>query len=132
MSDKTNDFKDWMDERRLKASGVCEALHVSEQTIHQWRSFGVPPRRIPHVERYMAEWIDPASVVPPITDEAISAFVEAKQNLVLHPTEEEFDAWNRAALAERKTLKAWAHDGLGELATQNQGTGTLGNGTQGP
>ena len=91
-----------MDERRLKASDVCEALHVSEQTIHQWRSFGVPPRRIPHVDRYMLEWVDPANVQPGITDEALAAFVESKQNLVLHPTEDEFDAWNRAALAERE------------------------------
>ena len=131
VNEKPNEFKEWMDERRLKASDVCEALHVSEQTIHQWRSFGVPPRRIPHVDRYMLEWVDPANVQPPgITDEALAAFVESKQNLVLHPTEDEFDAWNRAALAERKTLKDWAHDGLAEIASIAHPS--RGNGTEGP
>lgn len=68
MSDEPNAFRDWMDERRLKAADVCEALHVSEQTVHQWRTYGVPERRRPHVERYMAEWTDPASTPPGITD----------------------------------------------------------------
>lgn len=129
---KTNplEFKDWMDARGLKTKDVAEALHVDDATIRNWRSTGVPPRRLPHVARYMAEWSDPATPShPPITDEVLEAFVQAKQNLVLHPSEDEFEAWSLAALAQRKTLKTWALDGLGELAgiTQARGNGTEGS-----
>ena len=119
-----------MDERRLKATDVCDALHVSEQTIHQWRCLGVPARRLPHVARYMAEWTDPAThsnsqIHAPITDEVISAFVDSGQNLIIHPSEESFEAWSQAALSERKTLKTWAHDGLEQLAALNNSSASV-------
>jgi transcriptional regulator with XRE-family HTH domain len=54
-------FKSWMDQRGLSASDVAKSLGTEEQTIRKWRSQGVPERRRPHVERYMAEWIDPSA-----------------------------------------------------------------------
>ena len=119
-----------MDDRRLKASDVCEALHVSEQAIHNWRSQGVPPRRLPHVERYMAEWIDPSIAAPVVTEDNIRALRES-QNLVLKPTADQFDAWDRASRKDgAETLHAWATRGLDALAGTAEGkadhTGTHG------
>ena len=107
-----------MDARGLKTKDVAESLHVDEATIRNWRSTGVPPRRVPHVERYMAEWTDPAATShPSISDEEVTAFAESNQNLVLHPTEDEFDCWTAAFKASQSpTLKQWALDGLNELA----------------
>lgn len=50
-----------MDERGLSASDIAAALGTEEQTIRKWRSQGVPARRGPHVERFMAEWVPVAS-----------------------------------------------------------------------
>jgi SOS-response transcriptional repressor LexA len=88
-----------MDSRRLKASDICDALHVSEQTIHQWRSMGVPPRRKPHVMRFMAEWLE-ANEKPTDGEDGL-------QTLVLTPTIDEFEQWNEAALEEGLTIKKW-------------------------
>ena len=56
-----DEFKEWMDARGLSAADVAHALGTEEQTVRKWRSQGVPDRRRPHVERYMSEWVDPAS-----------------------------------------------------------------------
>lgn len=50
-----------MDARGLSASDVAREMRVDEATVRNWRSQGVPARRRPHVERYMAEWTDPAA-----------------------------------------------------------------------
>ena len=110
-----------MDDSRLKASDVCEALHVSEQAIHNWRSQGVPPRRRPHVERYMAEWKNPKVTTPAITEDNIRALRES-QNLVLRPTTAQYDAWDRASRKEdAETLHIWAMQGLDTLAGIEEG-----------
>lgn len=102
MSDDPNFFRDWMDERRLKAADVCDPLQVSMQTIHQWRSYGVPERRVPHVRKFMDGWKDPSAAEP----EARIAELRA-ESFVMKPTEEQFDAWNRAANAEGQTVREW-------------------------
>lgn len=61
MKQCADDLKDWMDARGLSAAQVAKELGTEEQTIRKWRSQGVPDRRRPHVERYMAEWVDPAT-----------------------------------------------------------------------
>lgn len=122
MSEETNEFRDWMDEHRLKAIDVCEALHVSEQAIHNWRSQGVPPRRHPHVERYMAEWVDPSAVVVPSISEANIQALRERQNLVLRPSDEQFEAWDRASRKDgAETLHEWAMRGLNSLANLDSG-----------
>lgn len=77
-----------MDERRLKAADVSLPLQVSEQTIHQWRTYGVPERRRPHVERFMAGWVDPA----------LAAKSEGEMNaLRIEFTDAEIDEVSKAA-----------------------------------
>jgi transcriptional regulator with XRE-family HTH domain len=61
MSKRGTDLKQWMDARGISALEVAKALGTEEQTVRKWRSQGVPPRRISHVERYMSEWIDPST-----------------------------------------------------------------------
>lgn len=125
MNVEINEFREWMDARRLRAADVCEALHVSEQAIHNWRSAGVPPRRIPHVKKYMAEWVDPAStpVGQAVTNEAVRLLAESRQNLILRPSSAEFDAWSAAFKAsDCETFQQWAMDGLNSLAEAREST----------
>jgi transcriptional regulator with XRE-family HTH domain len=123
--DPTERFKEWMQERRLKAADVCSALHVSEQAIHNWRSAGIPPRRWVHVERYMEEWTDPTprsvTATREISDEDLEAF-RTSDALVLRPTEGQFDQWDRASRkANAGSLKEWIITGLDELAEREIG-----------
>ena len=67
-ADPSDDFRKWMDSRKLRAADVCGPLHVSEQAIHNWRSAGVPPRRWPHVRKLMSEWADPPGEGEPPED----------------------------------------------------------------
>lgn len=107
-----------MDERRLKASDVCDSLHVSEQAIHNWRSQGVPPRRQPHVVKYMAEWVEPSQRVvatPEITAEAIERLMQ--DQILIQPTPEQYERWDRASRkAAAPTFRDWIINGLDELA----------------
>lgn len=65
MAPHEDDLKSWMDSRGLSAAEVARSLGTEEQTVRKWRSQGVPARRLPHVVRYMAEWIDPTTPAPP-------------------------------------------------------------------
>jgi len=99
-----------MDERRLKASDMARAFHVAEQTIHHWRSSGIPARR----QAQVAEWI---------AERERGEFGDSIDSLrprafVLEGTREEFDAWQRAALSEGKIFDEWVHDGLIRLARE--------------
>lgn len=108
-----------MDARGLKAADVAAELHVEEQTVRSWRSQGIPNRRLPHVLRYMEEWKAPvpAADQSTFTDQAVADFVASRQNLVLHPEPEVFNAWTAAFKHSRaETLEQWAIDGLSELA----------------
>jgi len=110
-------LKEWMDDRRLKASDVCNALQVSEQTIHQWRSYGVPARRQPHVERYMAEWVDPSTNPLPVsTDNNI---------LRIEFDDAELDAVSEAAAIVNSPIRdfvrrAAVHQARAETAKANE------------
>jgi hypothetical protein len=91
-------FRRWMDERKLTAAEVSGPLGVSVQTVHNWRSAGVPRRRLPHVRDLMDRW------------DTISG--QCFNSLVIRASPEQFERWNRAALAEGKTLSRWAEDVL--------------------
>jgi hypothetical protein len=128
MNQSPDDLKSWMDARGLAAGDVAKALGTEEQTVRKWRSQGVPPRRLPHVQRYMAEWTDPATLAPPITEENIRALRES-QNLILRPTEHQFKAWDRASRrVDAEDIEEWAIRGLDALAQKEHGkaTGTHG------
>lgn len=117
-----NFFKDWMDERRLKAEDVAGHFHASIQTIHNWRSSGVPDRRRPHVEQFMADWIDPVS------QQAADPNADARRlgQLVIRVTGEQFNRWNHAANTTPGgpfLMEDWAVRALEEAAREYEQAG---------
>lgn len=113
-----------MDERRLKAEDVAGHFHASIQTIHNWRSSGVPERRVPHVEKFMAEWIDPVS------QKAADPNADAQRlgQLVIRVTGEQFNRWNHAANTTPGgpfLMEDWAVRALEEAAREYELAGKL-------
>jgi hypothetical protein len=104
MALKENPFRKWMDENKLSASELAGPLGVSVQTIHNWRSAGVPPRRQPYVRDTMARWHVIAS--------------RPMNSFLITAGEKQFEQWSEAALASGKTLVRWATDSLDELAAR--------------
>ncbi len=104
-------FRDWMDDHRLKALEVAGRLRVSEQTVHNWRSSGIPPRRRLEVEEFMRNF--------QAQSDAKVAELRA-QTLVIETSREEFRRWNKVALAEGKIIEDWVKDGLNQMAQEAQ------------
>lgn len=105
MALKENPFRQWMDENRLAAADLAGPLGVSIQTIHNWRSAGVPTRRQPYVRDTMARWHVIAS--------------RPMNSFLITAGEKQFEQWSEAALAAGKTLVKWATDGLDEMAAKH-------------
>lgn len=101
----TDEFIAWMDAKRLRAEDVGKRLHVSAQTIRNWRASEIPARRHAEIRKLMSEWDD--------------ACID---RIVLTPTPKQFDTWNRAANAEDLTIRQWATKGLDELAKDYDST----------
>lgn len=113
-----------MDERRLKAEDVAGHFHASIQTIHNWRSSGVPDRRRPHVEQFMADWIDPVS------QKAADPNADAQRlgQLVIRVTGEQFNRWNHAANTTPGgpfLMEDWAIRALEEAAREYEVAGKV-------
>lgn len=80
---------------------------VSEQTLYNWRStVGVPPSRVEWVRGRMAEF------------EKLESAAPLPDRLTLEATPDQFDDWNRAALAQGKILRQWAADALDDAAAE--------------
>jgi len=103
-------FRDWMEDRRMKAADVVGALFVSEQSVRNWRSAGVPPRRRPQLADWMAE-VDAAR-------QETAVDLLRIRPLVVETDPAEFHAWENAALQEGKTLTEWARRGLTKMASR--------------
>jgi len=114
VNEGTELFKNWMDEHRLRAADVCGALQVSERTVHQWRSLGVPPRRFPHVKKLMEEWKFP---VHPPGKEDVERLRHHK--LTVFADQSQMDRWTIAFKnSSAKTLSQWMEEGLDRLAKE--------------
>ncbi len=101
-----------MNDRGLSTKDVAPGLHVEEQTVRNWRSNGVPERRQPHVEKFMADWDRAAKESESKPGENLS-----QQPLVLHPSREQFRLWEKAAYnAGEIHLEDWAINALDQLA----------------
>lgn len=109
MDDLSTTFRQWMDDEKLTAADVAHHLSVSEQTIHNWRSAGIPPRRQPHVRAFMAK-------------HHTRREKPFGNSITVHITDTQFDSWNRAAMREQKTILEWAVQGLDELAAEHEQT----------
>ena len=100
-------FKDWLDERNISPEDAAEMFGKSVGTIRNWRSAGVPDLVRPWVEQRMAE-LNPT---PATLD-----------RLILEVTNEQFAAWNDAALDHGIRLKDWAVQTLDEAASDATGS----------
>ena len=128
--DAPHSFREWMDQNRLRAEDVAAALQVSEQTIHNWRSAGVPARRLPHVQSFMESWIDPRERDRDAATGQLHTPTQVPAELrldafIMRPGEEEFDDWNRAANAANLTVREWITDTLERAAREFKLTGRL-------
>ncbi|MEK7951644.1 S24 family peptidase [Luteolibacter soli] len=131
-------FREWMDQNRLRAEDVAGPLQVSEQTIHNWRSSGIPARRLPHVQAFMTAWIDPrdreTDREPGRDRDATTGHFHTPTQVpaelridafIMRPAEDEFDDWNRAANASGLTVREWITDTLDRAAREFKRTGRL-------
>ncbi|MCW1926533.1 S24 family peptidase [Luteolibacter arcticus] len=125
-NDDPNFFKEWMDRNRLRAEDVTGPLQVSEQTIHNWRSAGVPARRVPHVQAFMESWADPREAAAAPSAAPLPALEDLRlETFIMRPSEEEFDTWNRAANAAGLTIREWISETLERAAEDFRKTGEL-------
>ncbi|RYD38433.1 MAG: S24 family peptidase [Verrucomicrobiaceae bacterium] len=123
-----------MDQNRLRAEDVAAPLQVSEQTIHNWRSSGVPARRLPHVQSFMESWVDPRGLERERDRDATTGQIHTPTQVpaelrldafVMRPGLDEFDDWNRAANASGLTVREWITDTLERAAREFKRTGRL-------
>jgi hypothetical protein len=92
-------LNEWMDANEISAEKAAEIFGKSEGTIRNWRSQGVPANQCKWVEKRMTEWS--GKPLPTLPD-----------RITLEITAEQFDLWNRAALASRQIVREWAADVL--------------------
>jgi hypothetical protein len=104
-------FNDWMDDRGISPEKAAGLFGKSAGTIRNWRSGGVPENLRDWVIKRMEE-LNKTTPAPVVLPERIS----------LELTAEEFDTWNRAALAEGKILREWIIDAL-DRAAEDEGEG---------
>jgi hypothetical protein len=125
----TQDFKEWMDERGLKAADVAREMRVDEATVRNWRSGGVPARRLPHVQAFMASWVDPSTVAPV---KSLQDYFPPGSMIHLTPDQDQFDRWTAAfKKSSEPTFREWAEHGLDRIADEVLGSEGNANGTSG-
>lgn len=110
------EFSQWMEAAGISLSDAAELFGVSEQTLYNWRSTaGVPDRKLDWVQSQMAGFEKKTSNSPTL------------DRLVLEITNEQFAAWNVAALDEGLLLKDWAIQTLDDVAADSTGSGEAPN-----
>lgn len=106
-------FADWLDRHEIGVSEAARLFGCSEQTIYKWRSArGIPDKK--------DEWVT----------STMERYLRSKEErlpdkLVLTPSPEQFDEWNRSALAEGKIVREWILEKLDDAASEID-TGSLG------
>lgn len=106
------EFAQWMDEVGILLSEAAELFGVSEQTLYNWRSTaGVPDRKLEWVRTQMDAYGRKATQAPQL------------DRVVLEITDEQFAAWNDAAMAAQLRLKDWCITTLEAAAEEQTGSG---------
>jgi hypothetical protein len=101
----TSDFFTWLDQHpQADLNTVAEKTGNDRNTISGWRSRGIPKGKRYACQAMMLEFSSP----------------RAPQNAILmRPSYEPFQRWNRAALDSGQTIEDWAFEGLEELAARH-------------
>lgn len=111
MDDFTKQFVEWMDTHNLSPKDISVALGAEIQTIRQWRSLGVPRRRVPHLTIFMKNW-------GKFADAPVSG--SQSQPLTLYPSTAQFRRWGDAAAARGKNVLDWAMEELEAAAAEEE------------
>lgn len=91
----------------LDREWLAGKLGVSKRTVDNWLSAGAP---IPELKLALIRGLM-----------ATEKLALTKQNLVIHPTREQFANWTKAFKhSEHETLEEWAAAGLDELADEHE------------
>lgn len=105
MSDEfTADFFTYID-RHMSRDQVATALGNSRQTLSSWKSIGIPKGK-----RFACK---------ALLDSHKAGTSSATNIIIMRPSYDQFQRWNRAALSEGKTIEDWAFDGLEEMAAEH-------------
>jgi len=95
----TDDFFNWVDSVGYTREQVCEKLGVNKRTISNWKSLGIPVRKVDAVKELLSGSM-------------------AMNVMILKPTYEQFKKWNQAALDAGQLVEDWAFSGLEEVANE--------------
>lgn len=99
----TVEFFQWVDNLKGGVKDASQMLNKSSGTVANWRSIGIPKNSIPACKMVMHE-------------DQVSQIKQARSNLVMQPTREQFNRWNQAALNRGQILEEWAFSVLEEAA----------------
>jgi transcriptional regulator with XRE-family HTH domain len=101
----TEEFFQWADIHGITREDIAQETGNSKQTISKWRSIGIPRGKEFGLRSYMQRQLRRDTE-------------EIRYKIALEPTRLQFNRWNSAALAERKTIEDWAFDGLEDMAAE--------------
>jgi len=102
----TEAFFTWADANDIGRDAIAEATGNSKQTISNWRSNGIPRGKQPACKYFMEQHTRAAEIE------------DLRGKMILRPTHEQFQRWNRAALMAGQTIEDWAFDGLERMAAK--------------
>jgi hypothetical protein len=113
METPAQNFRQWMEDNRISNDDARKRFGITQQTLYNWRSSGVPITKQAHVNYIIACWEKPTAA-------------ELGTTLLLKPSSIQFNAWNQAwRHSPYSTLEQWAISGLDELAESEAQETTL-------
>jgi len=104
--DFTGNFFKWADKNSIHKDYIASFLDKGIQTISNWKSSGIPKSQQLACQALMDR------------HESEKMQEEIKNVIVLKPSYEQFQAWNKASLEENKTIEQWAFDSLEKVAEE--------------
>jgi len=102
----TEAFFAWADANDIGRDAIAEATGNHPKTVSTWRSIGIPRGKQPACKFFMEQHTRAAEIE------------DLRGKMILRPTHDQFQRWNRAALQDGKTIEDWAFDGLERMAAE--------------
>lgn len=102
----TEHFFAWADAQGISRDAIADATGNNPKTVSTWRSIGIPRGKQTACQFFMEQHTRAAQLE------------ELRGKMLLRPTHEQFNRWNRAALREGKTIEDWAFEGLERMAEE--------------
>lgn len=102
----TEQFFSWADANDIGRETIAQATGNTKETISKWRSIGIPKGKQLGCKLFMEQHTRAAEIE------------DLRGKMILRPTHDQFQRWNRAALLAGQTIEDWAFDGLERMAAQ--------------